>query len=87
MKNIKGQLSMINVQCTMFYKIIFNQDEFKLILKASDVIRYVYWFPGQKHLFVCKGYYFFAGNCLYRDPDQLFDMRGSLCNGPESLCA
>ena len=93
MKNIKEQLSMINVQCTIFKTRIYFKEDTELRMAVFNIKGNGYLFPGQKYLFGNRGNYFIAEDSLHQDPSNMFYIRKSLCscqkslcNGPESLC-
>ena len=78
MKNIREQLSMINVQCSIFKTRIYFKEDIELRMAVFNFKGNGYLFPGQKYLFGNRGNYFIAEDSLHQDPSNMFSS-GKVC--------
>ena len=86
MKNLKEQLSMSNVQCSMFSTQIFPKEKLMIIIYATFIKEEVNLYFVQKYISEFVKYYFMSVKYLYRDPDYFSGIRDRMYNGQESLC-
>ena len=93
MKNLKEQLSMLNVKCqmlnvkySMFIMQLFPMEKIMLIIYAIIIKVEGNLYFLQKYISEFVKYYFMYVKYLYRDPDYFSGIRDRMYNGQESLC-